>query len=79
MKNKTTSKTINEIVGANIKKLRLEKRLTQVGLGMKIYYCDTDISKIENGKRELSISELEKISKFFGVPIEDFFTKPEDN
>jgi len=57
-------------VASNIKRLREEKGLLQkevaseMGLGVSHY------SKIENGQREASVELLDKLSKFYGITID---------
>ncbi len=57
-------------LASNIKRLREEKGLlqkevaTEVGLGISHY------SKIENGQREASVELLDKLSKFYGITID---------
>jgi transcriptional regulator with XRE-family HTH domain len=54
----------------NIKRLREEKGLlqkqvaTEIGLGISHY------NKIENGQREASVELLEKLSRFYGITID---------
>lgn len=57
-------------LGKNIKRLREEKGLlqkevaTEVGMGISHY------SKIENDQREAAVDLLDKLSKFYGITID---------
>lgn len=58
-------------IASNIKRLREQKGLLQkevaaeMGLGVSHY------SKIENGQREASVELLDKLSKFYGITIDE--------
>ena len=57
-------------IGQNIKRIREEKGLTQQSIAELIAMHRSNYSKIESGQRELSIDALHKISKFFGMTID---------
>ena len=61
----------------NIKALRTEKGIPQKVLADALNVDIAVISNIENGKRELKVSELEIISNTLEVEIIDLFTYPE--
>lgn len=66
---------IRVIVGERIKKLRKIRELTQEELA---YYSSLDrtyINSVENGRRNISIVNLEKITKALNVSMKDFFDK----
>ena len=50
-----------------IKELRLEKNISQLDIAKKIGISRASYIAIEKGKRELTVSELEKISNILGV------------
>ena len=56
-------------VGNNIKKLRLEKGLTQKGLGEKCGMADSAIRRYENGPLVPKLSTLNKIASSLEVPL----------
>ena len=58
-------------VGDNIKKLRKEKGLQQKQVAIELGIDQSNYNKIENGKRELSIEVLNKLSGLFGVIVDD--------
>lgn len=58
-------------VGENIKRLREERGLTQQQIADLINMHRSNYSKVESGQRELSISALNKIAKYFGVSLDE--------
>lgn len=60
----------------NIKEIRLNKGIKQQIIADALCVDVAVISNIEKGKRELKVSELEKISKVLGVTVVDLFTYP---
>lgn len=61
----------------NIKRLRTEKGVPQKKIADALNVDIAVISNIENGKRELKVSELEIISNCLEVSVIDLFTYPE--
>ena len=65
-------------VGSKVKKLRIQKGLSQQVLSNRlethaIYICRGSISRIEDRKRTVTDIELYGLSQVLDVPIEDFF------
>jgi len=58
-------------VGDNIKRLREEREMTQQQIAELINMHRSNYSKIESGQRELSVSALDKIAKYFGITIDE--------
>lgn len=53
----------------NIKKYRLTQKISQEVLAEKMGYSDKSmISKIENGKVDMSYSQILKCAEIFGIP-----------
>lgn len=63
----------------NLKQLREAKRYTQEEMGKIIAVKREMISYYENGSREISITNLNVILKFFGLTIEEFKNKKFEN
>lgn len=64
---------IKEQVGKRIKELRVKQNQSQEEFAFK---CDLDrtyITSLERGKRNISIVNLEKIAKAFGISLSEFF------
>jgi len=66
------------MIGDKVKKLRIEKKMSQQALSNKlemlaIYICRGSISRIEDKQRTVTDIELYGLSKVLNVPIEAFF------
>ena len=71
---KSDNKYIYVIVGKNVRRIRKEKKLTQVQLADLIQYNEGTISNIENSSYQtFSLEFLYIISKKLNVPMEEFF------
>ncbi len=57
-------------VGENIKKIRESKALMQKQLAADVGIPYTSYNKIETGSREVTIEELDKIARYFGLTID---------
>lgn len=64
---------IRELVGKRMRQLRKKKGLSQEALANECELDRTYIASVENGKRNISIVNLEKISKALKVSLSDFF------
>lgn len=65
--------SIQKSVGQRIKKLRLQKELSQEKLANELGMDRTYIASVENGKRNISIKNLERIWIFFSLSAKAFF------
>ncbi len=72
----TITFTIMDIL-KNIKEIRAEKSINQDVIADALQIDTSAVSNIENGKRELRVSELAKIANCLGVEVLDLFTYPE--
>ena len=61
-----------KIVG-RIVKLRKESELTQEEVASKLGLSRQRWILVEQGKRDLSTEELEKLAELFGIDVTDFF------
>jgi len=62
---------INQLVGYNLKKLREEKGLKQSALASQLSVSVQTLSAIENGKKDIRLSQLQKIVSCLNVSIID--------
>jgi len=67
---------IRKRIGMRIKELRLSNKLTQETLSHLAEMDKTYINEVENGKRNISVINLEKIIKALGSTLEVFFSSP---
>lgn len=64
---------IEEQIGERIKKIRIEKKLTQEQLAWEANVDRTYMNHVENGRKNISVRSLEKIIKALGVSFHEFF------
>jgi len=57
-------------IGANIKKLREQKGLLQKQVAQELGIGNSNYSKIENGVREVTVKELQKLAGLFDQTID---------
>lgn len=60
-------------VGSRIRELRKELQLTQEALAFKAEVDKTYLNEVENGKRNVSVINLEKIVNALEVTVKGFF------
>ena len=60
-------------IGQRIKSLRKERSISQEELADIAGLDRTYINSVENGKRNISIVNIEKIAIAFGISLKDFF------
>lgn len=70
---------IKEKIGKRLKGLRADKDLTQEKLSYMADIDKTYISEVENGKRNISVVNLEKLIITLGSTVKDFFNHSEFN
>ena len=68
---------VRKLFGYNLKRLRKQKKISQIELSEKVDLAFTFISDIENGKKWVSPETIEKLSKCLEVEVYQFFL-PED-
>ena len=64
---------IRSKIGGRIKEVRLGLKLTQEKLAFKAEVDKTYLNEVENGKRNISIINLEKIIIALNTSFEEFF------
>lgn len=74
---------VNNIVGDNVRKIRIEKKMSQKDLSDRletyaIYICRGSISRIENYERTVTDFELKALAEVLGVSIYDLFDKEKE-
>jgi len=68
---------INEQIGRRIKVRRVELGMTQGELAEKLSVGQSNLSYIERGKRDVSLSLLDEIARALKCKPEDFFKWPQ--
>ncbi len=64
---------IKDVVGANIRRLRLDRKLTQEQLAHDAGMATSFLSEIERGKRAATVTTLEGIATALSVQVADLF------
>lgn len=64
---------IQNELGRRVRKLRINKELTQEELAFEVNISRDHLSNIENGKHPINIKNLYKIAKYFNVDMKYFF------
>lgn len=67
------SKSAAQKFGDNMKKIRLEKGMSQGDICRELGLDRAYISNVENGKQNLTISTMEKVAKALGVSVDRLF------
>jgi transcriptional regulator with XRE-family HTH domain len=65
---------IKTLIGSRIRQLRNAKGISQEELGHLADLDRTYITSVENGKRNISIVNIEKICKALDIPLNKFFS-----
>ena len=69
---------IEKRIGENLRRLRVEKALTQEQVAAKLQVCGCDVTrsalaKIEVGQRHVYVDELKALREIFDVSYEELF------
>lgn len=70
---------VYEQIGERIRSIRKRNKDSQETLGKKINLSKSYLSKIENGKKQISIDDLKKIADLYNVHISYFFDAEKQN
>jgi DNA-binding XRE family transcriptional regulator len=70
---------IQQKFGKTLRKLRDQKGLSQEKFSFVVNLDRTYIASIERGERNLSLNNIEKISKAFDLSLSEFFKMVEEN
>ena len=65
--------SIKENVGLRLKELRMKRGISQERLALEVGLDRTYIASVENGRRNISIINLEKLWTYFELTPEEFF------
>jgi transcriptional regulator with XRE-family HTH domain len=64
---------IRKKIGLRIKEYRTNLKLTQEALAFKAEIDKTYVNEVENGKRNISVINLEKLISALDASVKDFF------
>ena len=71
--------SIKELVGQRIRELRNEIGISQEALANKAEIDRTYVTDVENGRRNISIENLQKLVNALNIEFKDFFNAPSFN
>jgi transcriptional regulator with XRE-family HTH domain len=63
-----------ETIADRLKKIRIDKNVSQDFLAKKLGFTQKAYSKIENNETKLNVEVLQRISEILEIPVESFFT-----
>lgn len=68
-----------KIIGWNLRKLRVEKGLSQERLALEAHIDRAYVGRVERGKENVTVSTLEALARVLDVPIGTLFVEPAPN
>jgi len=68
-----TKRDILSLVGGNIRKIRVEQNMSQNQLAFEAGVTREFVNKVESGKYNISVKNLEKLALVFDVEIKNLF------
>ncbi|MDH2916067.1 MAG: helix-turn-helix transcriptional regulator [Gallionella sp.] len=77
MQNQTQKSGAQLLFASNMRRIRLEKNLTQELVAEAAGLHTNYISSVERGQRNISISNIERIACALGVTMPELLTAPE--
>jgi transcriptional regulator with XRE-family HTH domain len=66
-------KDILSIVGSNIREKRIEQKMSQNQLAFEAGVTREFVNKVESGKYNISVKNLEKLAQILEIEIKDLF------
>jgi len=77
MRNPTQKFAAQLLFASNMKRIRLDKKLTQENVAEGAGLHPNYISSVERGERNLSIANIERISCALGVSMPELLSEPD--
>ena len=59
--------------GTRVRELRTQRRLSQEKFALQIGMDRTYLASVESGKRNISLENIDKIARGFGISLEELF------
>jgi transcriptional regulator with XRE-family HTH domain len=63
------------LVGARLKRLRLERRLTLQQVAASVALSHSFLSMVERGQADVSMARLHRLATFFGIPLSELLVE----
>lgn len=64
---------IEKLFGVQVRRIRIEKNISQEELGFRSGLSKNYISDVERGSRNVSLQTIEKIARGLEIPIKELF------
>lgn len=77
MQNQTQKCSAQLLFARNMKRIRLDKKLTQEGVAEAAALHPNYISSVERGQRNISIGNIERIARALNVPMTELLADQE--
>jgi len=74
-----TSLSFQERLAIGLDRLKSERRLTNKELGEQLGVSEAYMSQVTRGMRDVKLTTLDKMTRVWGVTIENLFTVTEDD
>lgn len=71
----TSLRPIDAVIGANLRRLRKKRKISQTALGRHLGVSFQQIQKYENGTNRLSVSRALDICGLFGMSLHEFLAQ----
>jgi transcriptional regulator with XRE-family HTH domain len=65
-------------LGARLKRLRLQRRLTLQEVGASVDLSHSFLSMLERGQADVSLARVHRLATFFGVPLSDLLIEDDE-
>lgn len=65
------------VIGWNLKRLRVEQKITQERLALDASIDRAYVGRVERGKENVTVSTLEALAKVLGVSVGQLFIEPD--
>jgi transcriptional regulator with XRE-family HTH domain len=72
------SMALAHVLGARLKRLRLQRRLTLQEVGASVDLSHSFLSMLERGQADISLARVHRLATFFGVPLGELLTEDDD-
>jgi transcriptional regulator with XRE-family HTH domain len=71
----SATESLSHLVGARLKRLRLERRLTLQQVAASVALSHSFLSMVERGQADVSIARLHRLAAFYGTPLSELLVE----
>ena len=72
------SLALAHILGARLKRLRLQRRLTLQEVGGSVDLSHSFLSMLERGQADISLARVHRLATFYGVPLSELLIEDQE-